>query len=182
MNGKWMKFAMIALAVLISVMALGSVASAQGPQTGGPGGMGGWGGPQNSLVAVAAKILGIDQATLVSTLNGGKTIADVAKDKGIALDKIVDAFLAPRVEYLKSAVTAGRFTQAQADAWLATMKTNVTAQLNAKFTPRGYGMGTGFVDANNDGVCDNCGMGGGMGRMGGMAGGQRRGPGGRWNR
>ncbi len=181
MNGKWTKFGMVVVAVLVSLLVLGGVASAQGPQPGGPGGMGGWGSPQNSLVAVAAKVLGLDQPTLVSTLNSGRTIADVAKDQGIALDKIVDAFLAPRTEYLKTAVTAGRITQAQADAWLATMKTNVTAQLNAKFTPRGYGMGTGFVDANNDGVCDNCGT-GGMGRMGGMAGGQRRGPSGRWNR
>ncbi len=182
MTGKWTKFGMVAVVVLVSLFALAGVASAQGPQPGGRGGMGGWGGPQNSLIAVAANVLGVDQATLVSTLNSGKTIADVAKDKGIALDKIVETFLAPRVEYLKNAVTAGRLTQAQADAWLATMKTNVTAQLNAKFTPRGYGMGTGFVDANNDGVCDNCGTGGGMGRMGGMMGGQRRGPGGRWNR
>ena len=181
MNSKWTKFGVVAVAVLVSLFALASMASAQGPQSGGPGGMGTWGGPQNSLVAVAAKVLGVAQPTLVTTLNSGKTIADVAKDKGITLDKIIDAFLTPRVEYLKSAVTAGRLTQAQADAWLATMKTNVTAQLNAKFTPRGYGMGTGFVDANNDGICDNCGT-GGMGRMGGMAGGQRRGPGGRWNR
>jgi hypothetical protein len=165
-NGKWTKFAMVAVAVLISMMALSSVASAQGPQ---PGGMGGGGGTQNSLVAVAATVLGLDQTTLVSTLNSGKTIADVAKEKGVALDKIVDAFLAPRAENLKSAVTAGRLTQAQADTWLATMKTNVTAQLNAEFTPRGDGTGTGFVDANNDGVCDNCGTGrmGGMGGMGG---------------
>ena len=178
MTGKWTKFAMVVVAVFVGLMALGGVASAQGPQDGpgrGPGGMGGWGGPQNSLVAVAAKVLGVDQPTLVSTLNGGKTIADVAKEKGVALDKIVDAFLAPRAEGLKSAVTAGRLTQAQADSWLAIMKTNVTAQLSAKFTPRGYGMGTGFVDANNDGVCDNCGM-------GGMAHGPRRGMGGRWNR
>ncbi len=176
MNGKWIKFGIAALAVLVGLFTLGSVASAQGPQPGGPGrgpgGMGGWGGPQNSLVAVAARALGLDQPTLVSTLNGGKTIADVAKEKGVALDKIVDAFLAPRVEILKNAVAAGRLTQAQADTWLATMKANVTAQLNATFTPRGYGMGAGFMDANNDGVCDNC----------GMAGGPRRGPGGRWNR
>ena len=31
----------------------------------------------------------------------------------------------------------------------------VTAQLSAKFTPRGNGAGTGFVDSDGDGVCDN---------------------------
>ncbi len=182
MNGKWTKFGMVVVAVIVGLTTLGSVTgvvSAQGPQPGGPGrGRGGMGGPENSLVAIAAQVLGLDQAALVSTLNGGKTIAEVAKEKGVALDKIVEAFLAPRAENLKNAVAAGRLTQTQADAWLATIKTNVTAQLSAKFTPHGYGMGTGFVDANQDGICDNCGMGG----MGGPANGPRRGMGGRWNR
>ncbi len=156
MNRKWMKFGVLSMALVFGLFLAASVASAQGPGQGpiGPGGRG-FGGPQNSLVAIAAQVLGMDQSTLVATLNTGKTIADVAKDKGVALDKIVDAVVADRAERLKSAVTAGQMTQAQADDWLAQIKTNVTAQLSAKFTPRGYGPGTGFVDANNDGVCDN---------------------------
>jgi hypothetical protein len=180
MNGKWTKYGLLAVAFLVGLLALGTVVSAQGPGQGpqpsdrgrGPWGMGGFGGPQNSLVAVAAQVLGIDQPTLVATLNSGKTIADVAKDKGVALDKIVDAFVAERAEALKSAVAAGRLTQAQADAWLSTMKTNVTAQLNEKFTPRGFGMGMGFADEDHDGVCDHCGMGMNQSRM----------PRGRWSR
>jgi hypothetical protein len=109
----------------------------------------------------------MDQATLVGSLNSGKTVADVAKDKGVALDKIVDAFVAKRAEVLKSAVAASRMTQAQADAMLAAVKADVTAQLSAKFTPQGYGPGTGMVDANQDGICDQC----------GLAGSQQRGPG-----
>ncbi|MCC7448502.1 MAG: hypothetical protein IT324_13865 [Anaerolineae bacterium] len=168
-TSKWTKFGMVAVALLVGLMLVASTASAQGPgngpqrpgrERGMRGGMGyGLGGPEDSLVAIAAKTLGIDQAMLVSTLNSGKTIADVAKDKGVALDKIVDAVVADRAERLKSAVAAGRMTQAQADAWLAQVKTHVTAQLSARFTPRGNGQGMGFVDANKDGVCDNCGMG-----------------------
>ncbi len=142
------------------------------------GGRGSWGGPQNSLVAVAAKVLGLSQTDLVAALNGGKTIADVAKDKGIATDKIVEEFLAPRVQALKSVVDAKRLTQAQADQWLATIKTHVTAQLSSKWTPRGPGMGAGFVDANNDGICDVCGqtLGSAQNQFGG------RGMRGRWTR
>lgn len=169
MNSKWTKFCMVAVALLASLMFVASTVSAQGPGNGPQvsgrgrgmrGGMGyGLGGPDVSLVAIAAKTLGIDQAMLVSTLNSGKTIADVAKDKGVALDKIVDTVVADRAERLKNAVVAGRMTQAQADAWLAQVKANVTAQLSAKFTPRGNGQGMGFADADNDGMCDNCGMG-----------------------
>ncbi len=172
---RWMKLGMLAAALaVLTTLALGASAFAQGPAPQatpaygqgygmgiglGMGRMGGnWGGPQNSLVAVAAEVLGLNQTELVAELNSGKTIADVAKEKGIATAKIVDEFLAPRAEALKSAVDAKRLTQAQADQLLATMKTNVTAQLSSKWTPRGPGMGTGFVDANNDGICDHAGQ------------------------
>ncbi len=193
---KWLKLGMLAAVLaLVGLVALGTAAFAQGPapQTTpsatapgygmgygmgpGVGRMGGaWGGPQNSLVAVAARVLGVDQATLVTTLNGGKTIAAVAKEKGISTDKIVDEFLAPRIMALKSSVDAKRITQAQADAMLATMKPNVTSQLSSKWAPRGPGMGTGFVDANGDGICDNYNTNHTAGTMGGF------GRGGRWNR
>ncbi len=186
---KWMKIGTLAAALaIVALMALGTAAFAQGPtpQTTppayGPGyGMGlgtgmrgAWGGQQASLVAAAAKVLGIDQTALVTTLNGGKTIADVAKEKGVSTDKIVDEFLAPRIAALKTSVDAKRITQAQADAMIATMKENVTTQLTSKWTPRGPGMATGFVDANGDGVCDNYGTNHPAGQFGGI------GP--RWNR
>ncbi len=188
---KWLRFGTLAAVLAVAgLIALGTTAFAQGPAPratppataqgyglGNGMGLGGrMGGPQNSLVAVAAKVLGLTQADLVAQLNNGKTIADVAKDKGISTDKIVDEFLAPRAEALKAAVEAGRITQAQADTMLATMRANVTAQLSEKWTPRGPGLGTGFVDANGDGVCDNYDANHPAGQVGGM------GPRGRWNR
>ncbi len=193
---KWLKLGtMAAVLAIASLMVLGTAAFAQGPtpQTTpvygqglhmgygmgmGAGQMGGssWGGPRNSLVAVGAKVLGLSQTDLVAELNSGKTIADVAKDKGISTDTIVNEFLAARAATLKSAVDAGRITQPQADTVLATMRTNVTAQLTNKWTPRGPGQGTGFVDANGDGICDNYGTNHPAGTTGGL--GNR----GRWNR
>jgi hypothetical protein len=176
MDNKWLKHglklsALTAVAAIAGAMAFSNGAYAQtpGPTQSAPAAARGYGmgagmgmmaqgrmgGPNNSLVAAAAQTLNLSQADLVAALNGGKTIADVAKEKGVALDKIVDAFLTPRAEMLKTAVTAGRLTQAQADANLATLKANVTAQLSAPFTPRGTGSGTGFVDNDSDGVCDN---------------------------
>ncbi len=192
---RWLKLGTLAAVLaIVGLMALGTAVFAQGPapQTTpaygqgqgmgygmgmGAGRMGGsWGGPQNSLVAVAAKVLGLSQTDLVAQLNSGKTIADVAKEKGVSTDKIVEDFLAARAAALKSAVDAGRITQAQADTMLATMKTNVNTQLTSKWTPRGPGMGTGFVDANGDGICDNYNTNHPAGTTGGP------GRGGRWNR
>ena len=157
MNSKKLLVIVGLIAILVAAVPMGS-AFAQGPTGVTPpmvgGGRGNWGGPQNSLVAVAAKTIGLDQTALVAELNTGKTIANVAVAHGVAVSKIVDAFIAPHVERMNQMVAAGSITQAQADTYIATMKANITTQLNAPFTPNGLGAGTGFVDANGDGVCD----------------------------
>lgn len=174
---KRLKVGSLLLVVVVALFAIGSAVYAQGPR-GGPGCGMAMGGADHSLIAIAAKTLGIEQTALVAELNAGKTIPDVAKTKDVALDKIVEAFIADHQIMLATAVANGRMTQAQADTRLAIMKANVTTQLNQNFTPNGNG--TGFVDADGDGLCDHAGtmMDGGMmngGMMGGM--GNR---GGRW--
>ena len=187
MNNKWFKLSgLIATAAITSGIIFTSSALAQSPtptqtpsngrgmmsQGAGMQGAGMMGGQTNSMVATAAKSLDMTQTDLVAALNGGKTVADVAKDKGVSLDVIVNAFVATRSDWMKTMVTSGRLTQAQADANLAIMKTNITSQLNEKWSPRGNGTGTpgaSFVDGDGDGVCDNMGtaaQGSGAGQMG----------------
>src|SRR5512132_2868639 len=112
---KWVKLATVAtLVAVVAVMSIGAGAVfAQGPVTTPPAqGLGlHLGGPQNSLVAIAAKTLGMEQTALVAELNAGKTIADVAKAKNVAVSKIVDAMVANRTALLKAAVDAKRITQ-----------------------------------------------------------------------
>ena len=184
----WMVLAGIALAI-VAAIAIAPAVLARGPAGGyGPGmnraqmmdgtpgpGMGmrgamrpmqgrrgGMGGPQQSLVAVAADTLGVTPADLIAQLQGGKTIAQVAVERNVALNTIVDAIVATRQARMAEAVAAGRMTQAQMDTMLATMKTNVTARLNQPGTAQGGGPGSGFVDEDGDGVCDHA----GSGRMG----------------
>lgn len=166
---KWLKLGALATALaLLTVLALSVSAFAKGS---GPGpapynttdygsqrGLSfptgtDWHGPQNSLIAVAASVLGMSQADLMAELDN-KTLAQVAQEKGVAPEKIVDAFLAPRIATLQSQVDAGKLTQAQADQMIATMKARVTAQLTSVWTPRGPGYGHGFIDADHDGICD----------------------------
>ncbi len=181
---KWLKVGTLAaLVAVMGLVALGAGAAfAQGPTATPPaGGLGlHLGGPQNSLVSIAAETLKMSVTDLVAQLNQGTTLAEIAKSKNVDPQKIVDAMVANRTAALKAAVDAKRITQAQMDAELALMKTNITAQINNKWQPRGYGMGLGmgagrgvmgqgYVDANKDGICDNCG-----------AAGHPMGPGGRW--
>lgn len=187
MNKQWLKIGVV-LVVVAALAVTAVVASAAWP--GGGRGQGFGFGPDGSLLSVAAEELGIEQADLVTELQAGKTIADVAEEKGVELSAIVDAFAALHSENLANAVTNGWLTQEQADARLELLKTDLTARLSQSFDPRGFG----FTDADGDGVCDFCeenGMGGMMGRgmMGrGMMGrggmgrgfGQGMGPGGMW--
>lgn len=166
----WLKRGILAATLaLVAVLALSLSAFAKGPTPQntasaygqgygmkigmGYAGSSNWGGPQNSLVAVAASVLGMNQTNLVAELND-KTIAQVAQEKGVTTDKIMDAFLAPRVVAIQSEVEEGRLTQAQADQMLATMKAHITAQLSAVWTPLGPGTGSGVsADAFFGGRC-----------------------------
>ncbi len=146
----------------------------------GPGGGmmdrgGPWGGPENSLIAVAAEKLGLTTQELLTELQAGKTIADVAAEKNVAVDTIVEAVIAPRTERLNQLITDGQLTQEQADAMLTLMKANVTERINAEWPAGGFGRGMMGGGRWGGGMMGGM-MGGGRwggGMMGGMMGGGR---------
>jgi hypothetical protein len=136
----------------------------------GPGGMMDRGGPENSLIAVAAEKLGLTTQELLAELQAGKTIAEVAAEKNVAVDTIVEAVIAARSERLNQLVTDGQLTQEQADAMLTLMKANVTERINAEWPAGGFGRGM-MGGGRWGGMMGGGRWGGGM--MGGMMGGGR---------
>lgn len=109
---------------------------------GGPGGLG-----RGASLTTIATALNMTEADLQSALQSGKTVAALATEKGVALQTVVDALLAEQKTRLQQAVTAGRLTQAQADARLAELQTQLPTQLSTAFTPGlrgGRGMPGGF--------------------------------------
>jgi hypothetical protein len=87
-------------------------------------------GGEDNLLSIAADKLGIKLTDLLTELQGGKSIADVAGEKGVDTQVIVDAYLAQIKGNLDEAVTAGRITQKQADYQLQQMEQRVTDQLD----------------------------------------------------
>lgn len=187
MSGKALKIVVVVgLVAVVGLFVVNSTIQAQGP-TGnrGPMGMGGF---DNSLVATAAEVLKMEPTELITLLQSGQTIADVAKEKGVELETIVDAFVSKHEAFIKVAVEQKRMTQEQADTMLKTLRERVTADLAAPYTGRmgmvrgmgmmgmmgsGMGMmgsGMGMMDADGDGYCDLCGMEIGSGRPSGMMG------------
>jgi uncharacterized coiled-coil protein SlyX len=97
---------------------------------GGPHGAGGPHGPSDDLAAVAS-YLGSTTAALLTDLQSGKTLAQVAgATSGKSTDGLIAALVAAEKTELATAVTAGRLTQAQADAMIATLTQRFTDFVN----------------------------------------------------
>jgi hypothetical protein len=116
---------------------------------GGPGGPGGPGGRGPGLDA-AAKALGIDASELRTDLQSGKTIADVAKDKGVDVQTVIAALVTDMQSHLADAVSNGRLTQAQADEMKANATERATALVNGE-RPDGPPPGMGAPGGSSSG-------------------------------
>ena len=118
-------------------------------------------GPAGGMSDIAT-LLGMTSDQIWAERVQGKTLADLAKEKGVDTQKLVDVLVAQQKTMLDQAVTDNRLTQAQADKWLAWYAQSAALQLTEPYVP-GSGMG---------------GMRGGPGGHGGPGGpGGMRGPG-----
>ncbi|MBN1138695.1 MAG: hypothetical protein JXM73_19065 [Anaerolineae bacterium] len=84
-----------------------------------------------SLRSVAAEKLGMELADLQTELDNGKTIAALAKEKGVDTQTIIDAYLAQVKEKLDEKVANGDITQEQADYQLEQAKTRATEKVDS---------------------------------------------------
>lgn len=134
----------------------------------------GMGGPGNSLISAAAEKLGMTVQELLDELEADKTIAAVAQAKGVELKTIVDAFIAPRAEWLAELVADGRLTQAEADAKLAEMRTEAEEHLQETYPfscdgECGEHMSGQFGGRGRRGGAPGTGTSNGFGMMGGRS-------------
>ncbi len=176
MNSK-RKFFLLASAV-IAIFALGaftafaqdSTTTAQPPFAGMGRGMGiqshlHWDDDTAPMYAAAADALGIDAQTLIAELQSGKTLAQLAEEKGIDLTAVTEATQATMQLHLDELVAAGVLTQEQAEARLTLMQQRWVSAPMLNGTCCGQATGTAM----------------GMGR-GGMSGGSDTAPRGRMGR
>ena len=100
---------------------------------GGHGGHGkGWHGGGVARVddiAVAAQVIGIPAEELRTALQGGKSMAQVAQERNVDVQRVIDAMIAADTSAIDKAVTDGRLTQAQADERKAGLPAHVKAEV-----------------------------------------------------
>ena len=87
---------------------------------------GGFGVDHMGPLHAAAQFLGLSDAELRTQLHGGKTLAQIAKDKGKSVDGLVAALIAPAKAKLDAQVAAGAITAAQEQTILSDLTERVT--------------------------------------------------------
>jgi hypothetical protein len=95
----------------------------------------------------AAKVLGLSAAQVKEQLRADKSLADLAKEKGVDVQKLIDAQKASITSSINQAVKDGKLTQAQADKQLADVANFADKIVNGKGFDKGPhhgGKGRGF--------------------------------------
>jgi hypothetical protein len=143
-KGEWAK------SVLDGLVAKGTITQAQADEilaalnaarpAHGPGGHGPGRGGFGKLDA-AATALGMTVEDLRSALEGGKSLAAVAQEKGVDVAKVVDALVAEFKAHLDQEVASGIHTQAEADQKLADARARLEAFVNGTAPAGGFGGG-----------------------------------------
>jgi hypothetical protein len=90
----------------------------------------GRGGKGGAGLEVAAQSLGMSADELQTALKGGQTLAQVAADKGVNVQVVVDALIASATNHINEEVASGELTQAEADEKLANVTERVTERVN----------------------------------------------------
>jgi hypothetical protein len=92
------------------------------------------GGPHDHFggLDAAASYLGLTEAELRTQLESGKTLAQVAKDRGKSVDGLIQALVDAATKRLDADVAAGRLTKEQEQQILSGLKDRITAFVNGR--------------------------------------------------
>ena len=88
--------------------------------------------PHPAALDAAATYLGMTQAELRTALEGGKTLAQIAKDKGKTVDGLVQAMTAEATKKIDAAVAAGKITKDQAADMKSHLNEAITDLVNGE--------------------------------------------------
>ncbi|HEU5003359.1 MAG TPA: hypothetical protein VFW71_11360 [Actinomycetota bacterium] len=81
-------------------------------------------------LAVAAKAIGVSATILAQDLRSGQSIAEVARSKNVAVQKVIDALTTAATARIETALKNGRITDAQATTLKADLASRITAFVN----------------------------------------------------
>ncbi|MGI8663047.1 MAG: hypothetical protein ACR2LQ_07525 [Acidimicrobiales bacterium] len=101
-------------------------------------------------VETSAQALGMSTDDLKTELMGGKSVADVATEKGVPLDTVTQALTSAANTAIDKAVADGKLTQERADAMRAKLPDAITKFENATRHDHGAHPGHDSQSGSND--------------------------------
>ena len=93
-------------------------------------------GIRGARIEAAAEVLGVSEDDLRTALRDGTTLAEVAEEKGVDVQDVIDALVADAKTRIAEAVTDGKITQEQADERLESLTDHITRLVEEGF-PKG---------------------------------------------
>ncbi len=151
-----MKRILLISVLVVALMAVGAVVAFAAPGSpvrgfqalgmpsammgqGGYGHMGGYGMmaqplgmPSGMMGDDLEELLGIDHADIHAAHVAGKSLVEIAAEKGVSEDQLIQKLLDGRKTALQQAVEAGKLTQDSADQMLKFMEANIKTMVEAK--------------------------------------------------
>ncbi|MBW7476408.1 hypothetical protein K0T92_16875 [Paenibacillus oenotherae] len=82
--------------------------------------------------AELAKLLGMTEDALKESLAAGKSLADLAQEKGVDAAKVTEALKSAAVKGINTAVTDGKLTQEQADKQIENLDARIEKIVNSE--------------------------------------------------
>lgn len=163
----------LTLALAVSLVAVAVPAFARGNTQ--PLGLGlrwlGVGGPGTGI-KIASQVLGMSEEDLLSAKASGKTVLQLAEEKGLTKEQLVAKIVEVRKAQIQALVTEGKIDQATADKILANLTDRVNAMIDNVCTGQCVGgcQGQGLGQRKGQGPRQGLGQGAGQGT--GFAGGR----------
>ncbi len=75
--------------------------------------------------SISINVLSVDEIDFWDAINSGKSIAELAKENGVATDKIAEAIIAAEQASVKNLVAEELLTQNEADEWLLSLDNEI---------------------------------------------------------
>lgn len=89
-------------------------------------------GANNSIMEIMAHTMGMERSELTTAGRQGKSLAELAGEKGVAREDLVEAVLAERSEHLSNLVDEGRLTATERENILDTIEAKVEKNIDEK--------------------------------------------------
>lgn len=115
-----------------------------------------------SLAATVTDLLGISKSDLAAARQAGKSLNDIASEKGVSQEQMVNNVLAKRQQNLAQALQEQKITQEQYNQCVQQMKENIEQNLARTETgPNGKGNGSKMGQGQGQGNAPKAGRGAG---------------------